>query len=122
MIVHNLDPVLINLGFFQIKWYSIAYIFAIIFGWMYGNFIIKNKKAFISIKTQDFDDLILYLIFGIILGGRLGYVFFYNFEYYIVNPSEIFKVWLGGMSFHGGLIGVIIATFFYSKIYKKKFF
>jgi len=122
MIVHNLDPVLINFGFFQIKWYSIAYIFAIIFGWMYGNFIIKNKKALISIKTQDFDDLILYLIFGIILGGRLGYVFFYNFEYYIANPSQIYKVWLGGMSFHGGLLGVIISTFVYSKISKKKFF
>jgi len=122
MIVHNLNPVLIDLGIFQIKWYSIAYIFAIIFGWMYATFIIKNKKASIAIKTQDFDDLILYLIFGIILGGRLGYVFFYNFEYYILNPSEIFKVWLGGMSFHGGLVGVIISTFIYSKIYKKKFF
>ena len=119
MIIHNFDPVLIDFGFFQIKWYSISYILGIILGWAYSIKIIKNTeknfKNFESVKTSDFDDLIVYLILGIILGGRLGYVIFYNLEYYIQNFFEIFKIWHGGMSFHGGLIGVIVSIFFFSK-------
>ncbi len=126
MIVHNFNPIFIDLGFFQVKWYSIAYIFGIILGWVYAHKIIKiiNSKEnnFIRIKTKNFDDLIIYLIIGIILGGRLGYVLFYNFGYYSQNPIEIFKIWHGGMSFHGGLLGVIIATFIFSKLSKNNFF
>ena len=125
MIVHNFDPVFIDLGLFQIKWYSLAYIFGIIFGWMYAIKIItkisKNKYNFASIKSTQFDDLIIYLAIGMILGGRLGYVIFYNFEYYMQNSSEIFKIWEGGMSFHGGLLGVIIATYIFSKITNASF-
>ena len=119
MIVHNFDPVLIDLGLFQIRWYSIAYILGIILGWIYAvKIIIKsqnNKYNFESIKKSDFDDLIIYLVVGIILGGRLGYIIFYNLEYYTQNFSEIFKLWQGGMSFHGGLLVVIVAIFIYSK-------
>ena len=119
MIVHNFDPVFVDLIFFQIRWYSLAYIASIIFGWLYASQIIskidKKNYNFISIKKDSFDDIIIYLILGIILGGRLGYVLFYNFEYYAQNFLEIFKLWNGGMSFHGGLIGVIIATFIFSK-------
>ena len=126
MIVHNFDPVLIDLGFFQIKWYSIAYIMGIILGWAYAVKIIKktqnNTQNFEPIKRSDFDDLIIYLLLGIILGGRLGYVIFYNLEYYIQNFFEIFKIWHGGMSFHGGLLGVIIATLIFSKKTKINFF
>ena len=99
MIVHNFDPILIDFGLFQIRWYSIAYIFGIIFGWLYAIKIIKNtsqnKYKFISVKLNQFESLIIYLIIGIVLGGRLGYVFFYNFEYYYQNISEILIIWHG---------------------------
>mgnify|MGYP000122563650 CR=1 FL=1 len=123
MIVHNFDPVLIDLEFFQLKWYSIAYILGIILGWVYALWIIKNNKWNSgTVSAFEFDDLIIYLIIGIILGGRLGYVFFYNFEYYSQNLAEILKVWHGGMSFHGGLLGVAIATYIFSKFRKINFF
>ena len=126
MIVHNFDPVLIDLGFFQIKWYSIAYIMGIILGWAYALRIIKklqkNTESFEPVKKSDFDDLLVYLILGIILGGRLGYIIFYNLEYYIQNSFEIFKLWQGGMSFHGGLLGVIVAIFIFSKNKNTNFF
>ena len=126
MIVHNFDPVLIDLGLFQIRWYSIAYILGITIGWIYANKIIKltaiNKCNFEQIKTSQFGDLIIYLVVGIVLGGRLGYVLFYNFEYYSQHFSEIFKLWQGGMSFHGGLLGVIASIIFFSKKTKTNFF
>ena len=126
MIVHNFDPVLIDLGLFQIRWYSIAYILGIIVGWMYATKIIKfttiNKNNFEQIKTSHFNDLIIYLVIGIVLGGRLGYVLFYNFDYYGQNPFEIFKLWQGGMSFHGGLLGVIVSIIFFSRKTKINFF
>ena len=119
MIVHNFNPVFVDLGIFQIKWYSIAYILGIVLGWIYAIKIINHKSE--TIKRSDFDDLIIYLVLGIILGGRLGYVIFYNFEYYNQNFFEIFKLWKGGMSFHGGLLGVIISTLIFSKIKKISF-
>jgi len=126
MIVHNFDPVLVDLGLFQIRWYSMAYIFGIIIGWIYANKIIKltkeNRYNFRQITTSQFDDLIIYLVIGMILGGRLGYVIFYNFEYYSENFFEIFKLWQGGMSFHGGLLGVIASIIFFSKKTKTNFF
>ena len=126
MIVHNFDPVLIDLGLFQIRWYSIAYILGIIIAWMYATKIIKlttiNKHNFQQIKKSEFDDLIIYLVIGIVLGGRLGYVLFYNLEYYAQNLFEIFKIWQGGMSFHGGLIGIIVSIVFFSKKTDTNFF
>ena len=125
MIVHNFDPVFVDLGVFQIRWYSIAYIAGIILGWIYAIKIIKEmakKYNFRIIKKTVFDDLIIYLIIGIVLGGRLGYVIFYNFEYYSKNLFEILKLWEGGMSFHGGLLGVIIATIIFAKIKRINFF
>ena len=118
MILHDFDPVLIDLGFIQIRWYSIAYILGIVLGWIYANKIIKNitiRHNFLAIKKKDFDDLIFYLIIGIIIGGRLGYAIFYNPKYYLNNLEEILMIWQGGMSFHGGLLGVIITTLLYSK-------
>ena len=126
MIVHNFDPVLIDLGLFQIRWYSVAYILGIIIGWIYATKIIKlttiNKYNFEQIKISHFNDLIIYLVIGIVLGGRLGYVFFYNLEYYSQNLLEIFKIWQGGMSFHGGLLGIIVSIIFFSKRIKTNFF
>ena len=116
MYIHNLDPVLLDFGFIAIRWYSLAYIFGIVIGWWLGKKIIKNFLLNVDFKfdVKEFDDLITYLIISIIVGGRLGYVLFYNFEYYISNPVEIIKVWEGGMSFHGALIGIIIGTHLFS--------
>ena len=125
MIVHNFDPVFIDLGFFQIRWYSLAYIFGIILGWIYAVKIIKevrNKHNLDLVKKEVFDDLIIYLVLGIIIGGRLGYVIFYNPEFYSKNIIDVLKLWQGGMSFHGGLLGVIFATTIFSKIRGINFF
>ena len=126
MIIHNFDPVLVDFGFFQIRWYSIAYIGGILLGWVYAikilNKIKNNQYNFQSITIDQFDNLVTYLIIGIVLGGRLGYVFFYNFQFFFVNPFEIVKIWKGGMSFHGGMFGVIIATILFSKMKKNNFF
>ena len=114
MFTNNFDPVAFNLFAFEIRWYSLAYIFGILFGWFYcKRFLIKDK-----IISTLFDDLVTYLIIGIIVGGRLGYILFYNLKYYSQNFIEIFFIWEGGMSFHGGLIGIIIATFIFSKKHK----
>lgn len=117
MYTHNLDPVLIDFGFIVIRWYSLAYIFGIVIGWWFGKKIIRHiiRNTNIKFRLDDFDDLISYLIVSIIIGGRMGYVIFYNFQYYITNPTEIIKVWEGGMSFHGGLLGVIIGSYFFAK-------
>ena len=126
MIIHNFDPVLVDFGLFQLRWYSVAYILGIVIGWAYAIQIIKsianNNYKFTSIEKSDFDDLIIYLVLGIILGGRLGYIFFYNFEYYLQNISEIFMLWQGGMSFHGGLLGIVIAIAIFSNKKKISFF
>ena len=114
MFTNNFDPVAFSLFAFEIRWYSLSYIFGILFGWFYcKRFLIKDKTI-----SSLFDDLISYLIIGIILGGRLGYILFYNLKYYSQNLIEIFFIWEGGMSFHGGLVGIIIATYFYSKKHK----
>ena len=103
MYTHNLDPVLFDFGFIAIRWYSLAYIFGIILGWWFGKKIIVHiSKSFeFKFNVKDFDDLITYIIISLIVGGRLGYVVFYNFGYYLSNPLEIIKIWEGGMSFHG---------------------
>ena len=111
MFINNFDPVAFDFNSFQVRWYSIAYILGIVLGWLYC-----KKKLIEDIKIANlFDDLVAYIIIGIIIGGRLGYVLVYNFKYYSNNILEIFMIWNGGMSFHGGLIGVIIATFLFSK-------
>ena len=122
MFTHNLNPVLIDFGFVAIRWYSLAYIFGILIGWWLGKKIINHilKNANLDFNSQDFDDLITYIIISIIIGGRLGYVIFYNLGFYVSNPIDIIKVWEGGMSFHGALIGVVIGTYLFSV--KKKYF
>ena len=116
MFIHNLEPILFELSFITIRWYSLAYIFGILLGWWYGKKIIIKKFKFQSDKLNlnEFDDLITYLIFSIIIGGRLGYVIFYNLEYFISRPLNVFKIWEGGMSFHGALLGIIVGTYLFS--------
>ena len=117
MFIHNLDPVIFDFGFLAIRWYSLAYLAGITFGWWYGRKIILllNRRHNSNFKLNLFDDYITYVIISIIVGGRLGYVLFYNLNYFLFNPIEIFFVWNGGMSFHGGLLGIIIATIIFSK-------
>ena len=111
MFINNFDPVAFQIMSFEIRWYSLAYILGIVIGW------VLCKKIFIknSDISEKFDDYITYLIIGIILGGRIGYIIFYNFSYYLDNIFDIFKIWQGGMSFHGGLLGVIASSYIFAK-------
>ena len=111
MFINNFDPVALQIFSFEIRWYSLAYIIGILFGWIVG------KRFFITnpVLKQTFDDFITYSILAILLGGRLGYVLLYNPKYYFYNFLDIFKIWEGGMSFHGGLIGVILASVIFAK-------
>tara|TARA_B100000902_G_scaffold290280_1_gene276560 strand:- start:46 stop:477 length:432 start_codon:yes stop_codon:yes gene_type:complete len=111
MFINNFDPVAIQIFSLEIRWYSLSYILGILIGWY------LSKKFFltnISIK-EKFDDYLTYLIIGVIIGGRLGYILFYNLNYYLSNLIDVFKIWQGGMSFHGGLIGIIVVTVWYAK-------
>ncbi len=111
MFINNFDPVAIKILAFEVRWYSLSYIFGILIGWYYcKKFLIKDIKI-----LNLFDDLIFYIIIGIIFGGRLGYIILYNSSFYINNPQEIFMIWNGGMSFHGALAGIIFTTYFFSK-------
>jgi len=111
MFINNFDPVAFSIFSLNFRWYSLAYIFGIIIGWVLAKkFFIKNDKI-----IEKFDDYITFLIIGIIVGGRLGYVIFYNLDYYINNILEIFIIWQGGMSFHGGLLGVILTSIWFAK-------
>ena len=111
MFINNFDPVAFSLFSLEFRWYSLSYIFGILAGWVLA------KEIFIKEENlkEKFDDYITFIILGIIIGGRLGYVVFYNFDYYLENTVEIFKIWNGGMSFHGGLLGVIVVSIWFAK-------
>ena len=105
----SIDPVAFAVGPLAVRWYSLAYIAGFLGGWGVCHALIKRSK--LSVPTvKDIEDFIFWVVIGVILGGRVGYVLFYNLGYYIENPSHIFKTWEGGMSFHGGLLGVAIAV------------
>ena len=111
MFINNFDPVAFQIFSLEIRWYSLAYIFGILFGWLLSKkYLISDHKL-----REKFDDYLTYVILGIIIGGRLGYVLFYNPSYYSSNLNDVFKIWQGGMSFHGGLIGVVISTVLFAK-------
>ncbi len=110
MFINNFDPVAIEIFSLEIRWYSLAYIVGILLGWYLA------KKIFIQNNIKyKFDDYVTYVIIGLILGGRLGYILFYNLDHYLNNFLDIFKIWQGGMSFHGGVIGIIISSILFSK-------
>ena len=112
----NINPIAIDLGIIQIRWYAFSYIAGILLSWALILKIIKFKS--INIDKKVISELISNSMIGIIIGGRLGYVIFYNPEYFLNNLTEIFKLWNGGMSFHGGFIGVIMAVIYTSKVSK----
>jgi len=108
-----IDPVLVTIGPFAIRWYALSYISGILFGWFYARAIIRNQKLWSGpppLSVADFDDFIVWVTLGIVLGGRTGYVLFYNPAHFLANPTEIFEVWKGGMSFHGGFLGCVAAV------------
>ena len=110
------DPVAIALGPIVIRWYALAYIGGIVLGWIYARTLIKSTKLWggpSPISLLDFDDFILWVTIGIIVGGRTGYVLFYNLDFFIAHPAEIFELWKGGMSFHGGFMGCVFAVFLF---------
>jgi phosphatidylglycerol:prolipoprotein diacylglycerol transferase len=114
----NFDPVLISIGPLAIRWYALAYIFGILLGWLYARMVIRNEALWggrAPLTVADFDDFIVWITLGIILGGRIGYVLFYNPAHFAAHPLEIFQVWTGGMSFHGGFAGCVIAVLLFAR-------
>jgi phosphatidylglycerol---prolipoprotein diacylglyceryl transferase len=108
-----INPVLISIGPFAVRWYALAYIVGIIAGWFYARAMIAAQRLWggpAPITVGEFDDFIIWITLGIILGGRIGYVLFYNLPQFAAHPIQIFELWNGGMSFHGGVLGCVVAT------------
>jgi phosphatidylglycerol:prolipoprotein diacylglycerol transferase len=119
----HLDPVLVHLGPFAIRWYALAYIAGILLGWAYARALVRAEslwggnasKNLAPLSVLDFDDFVLWVTLGIILGGRTGYVLFYNPEHFAAHPLEIVQLWNGGMSFHGGFAGCVVAVVLFAR-------
>jgi phosphatidylglycerol:prolipoprotein diacylglycerol transferase len=112
------NPVAISLGPIAIRWYALAYIGGIVLGWIYARALIKSEKLWggpAPISLVQMDDFILWVTVGIIVGGRSGYVLFYNLPFFIEHPAAIFKLWEGGMSFHGGFLGCVVAVMWFAR-------
>jgi phosphatidylglycerol---prolipoprotein diacylglyceryl transferase len=112
------DPVLISIGPIAIRWYALAYIVGILLGWLYARAIIRRDALWggkAPMTVADYDDFVLWVTLGIIVGGRLGYVLFYNPGYFAAHPAEIFQLWKGGMSFHGGFLGCVLAVVLFAR-------
>jgi phosphatidylglycerol:prolipoprotein diacylglycerol transferase len=112
------DPVLLRLGPLAIRWYALAYIVGILAGWLYARHIIRTEKYWggpAPMTVTDFDDFVLWVTLGIILGGRIGYVLFYNAGYFAAHPAEMLELWKGGMSFHGGFLGCVLAVILFAR-------
>src|SRR3989338_5853324 len=116
MFIHNIDPVLLRLGPFEIRYYGLFYVIGFIIAYFMLNHLAKKKE--LSLSKDDIADFLLYIILGTVLGARVFYIIFYNLPFYLSNPFEMLAVWHGGLSFHGGFIGAAIAGFYFCK--KKK--
>lgn len=115
------DPVAFSIGTLSIKWYGLAYIFGLVFAWAYGRWCIDAKRL-TGVSLSQWDGAMNSAMYGIVVGGRLGYFVFYAPEIFVQDPVEIFKIWHPGMSFHGGLIGVVVALWLHSRTYRVNFF
>jgi phosphatidylglycerol:prolipoprotein diacylglycerol transferase len=112
------DPIALQIGPIAIRWYALAYIGGIVLGWIYARVLIKNERLWggpAPISLAQMDDFILWVTVGIILGGRSGYVLFYNLPFFLQNPAAMFKLWEGGMSFHGGFMGCVVAVMWFAR-------
>lgn len=110
-----LDPVALSLGPLEIRWYALAYLAGFLLGWRYC-LMLAGKEEGVRPDKDDIDDFLSWAVAGVILGGRLGYVLFYQFSLYMADPLEVLKIWHGGMSFHGGVLGVIAAMVLFSRV------
>lgn len=119
IIINPINPVAVSVFGLPIRWYALAYIVGFVIGYFLFKHLTQHKKTEIYFSNKQLDDFLTYIVLGVILGGRLGYVLFYNLPFFIAHPLEIFAVWHGGMSFHGGLLGVIFVTFLFA--WKQKF-
>jgi len=108
-----IDPVIIAVGPLAIRWYALAYIVGIVLGWQFAMRLARRPNSLVS--AEQIDGFLVWSTLGVVLGGRLGYVTFYNPQYYLNNPSEILAMWQGGMSFHGGMLGVLAAMLVYTR-------
>jgi phosphatidylglycerol:prolipoprotein diacylglycerol transferase len=113
MVYQPIDPVALDLGILQIRWYGLMYLIGFLGGWLYG--VQRAKDAWRGWQAEQVGDVLFYIAMGVILGGRMGYILFYDFSHYLAFPLDMLKIWQGGMSFHGGLLGVITAVWFYSR-------
>jgi phosphatidylglycerol:prolipoprotein diacylglycerol transferase len=114
----EINPVAISIGPLSVHWYGLMYLTAFAAAWWLG----RKRASLYGWKHSEIEEVILYGALGVVLGGRLGYILFYNFSTFIDNPLILFRVWEGGMSFHGGLIGVLIAMFLFGKKYNRTFY
>lgn len=114
----EIDPVALDLGFMQVHWYGLMYLFGFAGAYLYGAYRAKTREPW---NTEMLGDLIFYAVIGVIVGGRLGYILFYDFAHYIENPLDVFKVWQGGMAFHGGLLGVVVSIWLFAKKTEQSF-
>jgi phosphatidylglycerol---prolipoprotein diacylglyceryl transferase len=115
----NIDPIAFSIGPFAVRWYALAYIAALIFAVWYGRRLVSNSSLWAertpTVTPAQIDDAFIWLTLGVVLGGRIGYVLFYNFPHFLAQPLDMFRVWEGGMSFHGGFLGVVIALVIYAR-------
>jgi len=115
-----IDPVLVEIGPFAIRWYALAYVVGILIGWRYARGLAARGES--PLTPILLDDFVTWAVLGIVLGGRLGYILFYDLAQYLANPLQIFAVWHGGMSFHGGLAGMILAMILFARRHGLRFF
>jgi len=113
MFIHNIDPVLLSIGPFEIRYYGLFFVLGFVIAYFLLNYLVKRKH--IELTKDDVADFLLYLIVGTVLGARIIYVFVYNLPFYLQNPVQMIAIWNGGLSFHGGLIGAAIAGFYFCK-------
>jgi len=114
-----IDPVIFRLGPLEPRWYGLGYVVGILFAWWYGKKLLQNKPLWhggqAPMNALKLDDFVIWSVIAVVLGGRLGEVFIYNRDYYLSQPTEIIRIWDGGMSFHGGFIGMLLAMIFFAR-------
>ena len=118
IVVHPISPVAFSVFGIPVRWYALAYIAGFLAGFYLLKYLVKRNDAQIKLSSKQFDDFFTAIVLGVIVGGRLGYILFYDFSYFWAHPLEIFALWHGGMSFHGGFIGVIVATVLFVRAQK----
>lgn len=120
MLVHpDFDPVAFSLGPLQVRWYGLMYLLGFISGWLLGRYRARQPGSVWSVAQVD--DIVFYIALGVILGGRIGYILFYGFDAFLHNPLILFRIWEGGMSFHGGFLGVLVAMALFARKHHKPF-